>query len=413
MPNAGWTSRPRPADEPARQRNCKLQLALIEARFHAAIDQLPADAWDALRADANPFVSHAFLHALERSGCILPQWGWQAHHLGLYEDGHLLAATPLYLKGNSHGEFVFDWSWASAWERAGGAYYPKLLNAVPYSPVPGPRLLAGNNEETPRLQRALVEAMRREAERLGLSSVHANFLQESELAAFGTDWLTRSDVQFHWHNHGYRHFPAFLATLNHKKRKNILRERSQVEASGVAIEWRSGDTLSHDEWRQVHALYEATFDMKGNHAALTEAFFHRLGELGQTAQLALARRHETIVAMALFVQGDDVLYGRYWGASVDIPGLHFELCYYRGIEHAIAHQLARFEPGAQGEHKLARGFLPVRTHSRHYLVNPDFRAAVAAALASEAQAVDAYVIELQSHSPYAEHHRADHSHPER
>ncbi len=401
MPNAGWTSRPRPADEPARQRNCKLQRALIEARFHAAIDQLPADAWDALRADANPFVSHAFLHALERSGCILPQWGWQAHHLGLYEDGHLLAATPLYLKGNSHGEFVFDWSWASAWERAGGAYYPKLLNAVPYSPVPGPRLLAGNNEETPRLQRALVEAMRREAERLGLSSVHANFLQESELAAFGTDWLTRSDVQFHWHNHGYRHFPAFLATLNHKKRKNILRERSQVEASGVAIEWRSGDMLSHDEWRQVHALYEATFDMKGNHAVLTEAFFHRLGELGQTAQLALARRHETIVAMALFVQGDDVLYGRYWGASVDIPGLHFELCYYRGIEHAIAHQLARFEPGAQGEHKLARGFLPTRTHSRHYLANPDFRAAVAAALAREAPAVDAYEQDLLAHSPFA------------
>jgi predicted N-acyltransferase len=389
-----------------------------DIRFHAAIAELPAAEWDALRADANPFVSYAFLAALEQSGCILPDWGWQAHHLGLYEEGRLLAAAPLYLKGNSHGEFVFDFSWASAWQRAGGEYYPKLLNAVPYSPIPGPRLLAGNDEETPRLQRTLVEAMRHEADRLGLSSIHANFLQESELAAFDEDvpsqgWLTRSDVQFHWHNHGYRHFPAFLATLNHKKRKNILRERSQVEASGVAIEWRSGDTLSHDEWRQVHALYEATFDMKGNHAALTAGFFHQLGELGQTAQLALARRHETIVAMALFVQSDDVLYGRYWGASVDIPGLHFELCYYRGIEHAIAHKLTRFEPGAQGEHKLARGFLPVRTHSRHYLVNPDFRAAVAAALASEAQAVDAYVIELQSHSPYANHHRADHSHPER
>ncbi|OOG56881.1 GNAT family N-acetyltransferase [Rhodanobacter sp. C03] len=382
---------------------------MIEARFHPAIDQLPADAWDALRADPNPFVSHAFLAALEQSGCILPDWGWQAHHLGLYEDGRLLAAAPLYLKGNSHGEFVFDFSWASAWQRAGGEYYPKLLNAVPYSPVPGPRLLAGNGEETPKLQRALVEAMRRETERLGLSSVHANFLQEAELDAFGSGWLTRSDVQFHWHNHGYRHFPAFLATLNHKKRKNILRERSQVEASGAAIEWRSGDTLSHDEWRQVHALYEATFDAKGNHAALTAAFFQRLGGLGQTVQLALARHGESIVAMALFVQGGGVLYGRYWGASVDVPGLHFELCYYRGIEYAIAHQLTRFEPGAQGEHKLARGFLPVRTYSRHYLVNPDFRAAVAAALAHEAQAVDAYAIELQSHSPYADHSRADHS----
>ena len=379
---------------------------LIEARFHASIASLPADAWDALRADANPFVSHAFLAALENSGCIRPDWGWQAHHLGLYENDRLVAATPLYLKGNSHGEFVFDFSWANAWQRAGGEYYPKLLNGVPYSPVPGPRLLAGNDERTPMLQRELVEAMRREAERMELSSVHANFLQESELAAFDEDWLTRSDVQFHWHNHSYRHFPEFLATLNHKKRKNILRERAQVAASNLIIEWRSGDSLTLDEWRQVHALYEATFDAKGNHAALTSMFFRQLGELGQTVQLALARQAGAIVAMALFVQSDSVLYGRYWGASMDVPGLHFELCYYRGIDHAITQKLTRFEPGAQGEHKLARGFLPVRTHSRHYLLNPDFRAAVAAALASEAQAVDAYALELQSHSPYADHSTA-------
>ena len=376
-------------------------------RFHAAIAELPAAEWDALRADANPFVSHAFLDALERSGCIRPDWGWQAHHLGLYEDGRLLAAAPLYLKGNSHGEFVFDWSWASAWERAGGEYYPKLLNGVPYSPVPGPRLLAGNHAHTPSLQRELAEAMCREAERLDLSSVHANFLQPAELAAFGDGWLARSDVQFHWHNRGYRHFPDFLAALSHKKRKNILRERRQVAAGGLAIEWRSGDTLSLDEWQRVHALYEATFDMKGNHAALTAGFFHRLGTLGSTAQLALARDGAAIVAMALFVQGGNVLYGRYWGASVDVPGLHFELCYYRGIEHAIAHGLERFEPGAQGEHKLARGFLPVRTHSRHYLANPGFRAAVAKALASEAEAVDAYAAELQSHSPYADHGKVE------
>jgi len=379
-----------------------------DIRFHAAIAELPAAAWDALRTDANPFVSHAFLHALEQSGCIRPDWGWQAHHLGLYEDNRLVAAAPLYLKGNSHGEFVFDWSWASAWERAGGDYYPKLLNGVPYSPVSGPRLLAGDDERTPARQRALVEAMRSEAERMELSSVHANFLQPAELAAFDENWLARSDVQFHWHNRGYRHFPDFLAALSHKKRKNILRERSQVAASGLAIEWRSGDTLSRDEWQRAHALYASTFDMKGNHAALTEAFFLRLGELGSTAQVALARDGETIVAMALFVQGGGVLYGRYWGASMDVPGLHFELCYYRGIEHAIAQRLARFEPGAQGEHKLARGFLPVRTYSRHYLANPDFRAAVAAALASEGPAVDAYAAELQSHSPYADQRHEHH-----
>jgi predicted N-acyltransferase len=375
---------------------------MLTARFHATIDQLPAAVWDALRADANPFVSHAFLAALEHGGCIRPDWGWQGHHLGLYEHDRLVAAAPLYLKGNSHGEFVFDWNWAGAWERAGGEYYPKLLNAVPYSPVPGPRLLAGNDMQTPLLQRALVEAMRVEAERMGLSSVHANFLQPTELDAFDDDWLARSDIQFHWHNQGYRHFPHFLAALNHKKRKNILRERGQVEASGLQIEWRSGDTLALDEWRRVHALYESTFDAKGNHAALTAAFFSRFGEMGQTAQLALARDEEIIVAMALFVQSDNVLYGRYWGATVDVPGLHFELCYYRGIEHAITRQLERFEPGAQGEHKMARGFLPARTHSRHFIVHEGFRDAVREALVQEGLARNDYAEELRAHNPYAQ-----------
>ena len=374
-----------------------------QLRFHQSITDMDAVAWDALRANGNPFVSHAFLSALEDTDCIRPDWGWQAHHLGLYEDNHLVAAAPLYLKNNSHGEFVFDWGWARAWEGAGGAYYPKLLNAVPYSPVPGPRLLAGNHRHTSLLQRKLVAAMGDEAGRLGLSSVHANFLTVQELDAFDDSWLTRSDVQFHWHNRGYRHFPDFLAALNHKKRKNIQRERDQVAASGLAIEWRAGDTLSSDEWDRVHGLYEATFEAKGNQAVLTAAFFRRLGELGSLAQLALARRHGDIAAMALFLQGDGVLYGRYWGASIDVPGLHFELCYYRGIEYAITQQLQSFEPGAQGEHKLARGFLPTRTHSRHYLFNMDFRTAVARALVGEAESMDAYVSELRQHSPYAKH----------
>jgi predicted N-acyltransferase len=375
---------------------------MLTARFHPAIAELPAATWDALRANANPFVSHAFLHALERTGCIQPAWGWQAHHLGLYEGDRLVAAAPLYLKGNSHGEFVFDWSWAGAWERAGGTYYPKLLNAVPYSPVPGPRLLAGRDERSPGLRQALVEAMRAETERLGLSSVHANFLQPEELAAFGRSWLARSDVQFHWHNRGYVDFEGFLATLKAKKRKNIRQERAHVAASGLAIGMRSGGSLDADEWRQVHALYAATFDAKGNHAALTGAFFQALGGLGEAVQVATAAKDGRILAMALFLQGEGTLYGRYWGARVDVPGLHFELCYYRGIEHAIAHGLQRFEPGAQGEHKLARGFVPVRTHSRHYLAHPQFREAVRQALAHEAEAMDDYVAELAAHAPYAE-----------
>ncbi|HEY9513135.1 MAG TPA: GNAT family N-acetyltransferase [Rhodanobacter sp.] len=381
---------------------------MLTVRFHARITDIPATAWDALRPNANPFVAHAFLAALERDGCVRAEWGWQAHHLGLYESNKLVAAAPLYLKTNSHGEYVFDFSWANAWQRAGGTYYPKLLNAIPYSPVPGPRLLAGAGPRTPALQQQLVTAMRVEAEQLGLSSIHANFLQPSELVAFAADtgphaWLTRTDIQFHWHNHGYRHFPAFLATLAHKKRKNILRERAQVAASGLTIEWRDGASLSDAEWQQVHALYAATFDAKGNRATLSAAFFRELGHLDLGAQLALARRDTVIVAMALFLRSDRVLYGRYWGTRVVQPGLHFELCYYRGIDYAIARQLERFEPGAQGEHKLARGFLPARTSSRHYLVSSDFHAAVAAALVHERAAVDAYADELNQHSPYAIH----------
>ena len=375
---------------------------MIEARFHDRIADIAAPDWDALRPDDNPFLAHAFLHALERDGCIREDWGWQPHHLGLYERGRLVAAAPLYLKGNSHGEFVFDWSWASAWERAGGDYYPKLLNAVPYSPVTGPRLLAGEGAHAPLLRRALAQAMRAEAERHGLSSVHANFLPEAETAAFDGDWLARSDVQFHWPNRGYRDFDGFLATLSHKKRKNIRHERAQVAASGLAVEMRAGAALPADEWRAVHALYASTFDAKGNHAALTPRFFAGLRAFGDAVQVALARDGGRIVAMALFLRSRTTLYGRYWGAAVEVPGLHFELCYYRGIEYAIAEGLERFEPGAQGEHKLARGFLPVRTHSRHFIADPRFRDAVRAALAREALAVHAYLDDLATHSPYAQ-----------
>lgn len=375
---------------------------MTEARFHSAIGEIPATAWDALCSDDNPFLCHAFLHGLEQAGCIREDWGWRAHHLGVYTDNRLVGAAPLYVKGNSHGEFVFDWSWASAWEQAGGDYYPKLLNAVPYSPVPGTRLLAGNGEQADAIRHALVQAMRTLADRAGLSSVHANFLDESDLPAFDSAWLARRDVQFHWPNRGYAHFDDFLATLNHKKRKNIRHERAQVEQSGLRIDMRRGDAITPDEWRSIHALYEGTFDAKGNHAALTLAFFEHLGSaLGQQVQVAMAWDGARMLAMALFLQSSQALYGRYWGCRADIPGLHFELCYYQGIEHAIAHGLARFEPGAQGEHKLARGFLPVFTHSRHYLADPGFRRAVQAALTREAEHIDAYRHDLLEHSPYA------------
>lgn len=371
----------------------------MEARFHDQLADIDAAEWDALAGDPNPFTTHALLAGMEATGCIQPRWGWQPHHLTLHENGRLVAAAPLYLKTNSHGEFTFDWSWADAWERAGGRYYPKLLCGVPYSPVTGPRLLAGGDA---RLQHALVDAMRAEAERLNLSSVHVNFLTGTGSAAFDADWLARSDVQFQWRNRGWAAFDDFLAALNHKKRKNLMHDRATVAASGLRIEWRAGAELSVRDWREVHALYRHTFDENGNRATLAPAFFAHLGTLGDTVQLALARDRAGIAAMALFFVGGGVLYGRYWGTRVAVPGLHFELCYYRGIDYAITHGLQRFEPGAQGEHKLARGFLPARTHSRHLILHPGFRAAVREALRDEAVAVDRYAAECLAHSPYAQ-----------
>lgn len=372
---------------------------MIEARFHDQLADIDATEWNALAADPNPFTTHALLAGMEATGCIQPRWGWQPHHLTLHENGRLVAAAPLYLKTNSHGEFTFDWSWADAWERAGGRYYPKLLCGVPYSPVAGPRLLACGD---PRLQRALVQAMRNEAERLQLSSVHVPFLTDMEAAAFDDDWLARSDVQFQWRNRGWATFTEFLAALNHKKRKNLMHDRTGVAASGLRIEWRAGADLPAQDWREVHALYLHTFRQNGNRATLTPEFFAYLGTLGDTAQLALARDGHGIAAMALFLVGGTVLYGRYWGCRVEVPGLHFELCYYQGINYAVTHGLQRFEPGAQGEHKLARGFLPTRTHSRHLILHTGFRSAVRAALRQEAAAVDRYAEECMARSPYAQ-----------
>jgi len=354
--------------------------------------------WDALVGDGNPFVSHAFLHGMEEHGCLREDYGWQPHHLALYEDERLVGAVPAYLKGNSHGEFVFDFAWAHAYERAGGDYYPKLLAAAPYSPVPGPRLLA----TSAKYKRLLVAGLVAETQRLGLSSVHANFLEEADLDAFDERWLPRFDWQFHWHNQGYADFDDFLGALSSKKRKNIRQERRQAAESGLTLGMTGGADLSTADWRAIHALYESTFEMKGNHAALTSGFFRHLGRsLGNDVQVATARMGDQLVAMAFFLVGGGTLYGRYWGAVVEVPGLHFELCYYRGIDYAISHGLHTFEPGAQGEHKLARGFLPTRTHSRHYLVHDGFHEAVADALRHEARAREAYREELMEHSPYA------------
>jgi len=378
---------------------------MLSLRTHASLDEINAAAWDALVADDNPFVSHAFLAGLERTGCIRQALGWRAQHLSLHDGDALIGALPLYLKGNSHGEYVFDWSWAHAWERAGGDYYPKLLCAVPYSPVSGPRLLTGDVPQSRQRRVLLADALTQLAGELGLSSAHVDFPNEGELAAFDDErWLPRFDWQFHWRNeHGWRDFADFLAALTHKRRKAVRHERAQVAKAGIACEFRGGGSLSDAEWDAMHALYLHTFDEKGNTATLTRDFFRHLGRaLPARSHVAFARRNGAIIAGALYLSSRSTLYGRYWGTREPVPGLHFELCYYQGIEHCLRVGLTRFEPGAQGEHKLSRGFLPVRTHSRHYLADTDFRDAVRGALQREAAMLDAYGRDLLAHSPFAQ-----------
>ena len=380
----------------------------ITARFHSALDEIDAGAWNALLPEDNPFISHAFLSGLEQHGCLRADYGWRAHHLGLYERGELIAAAPLYLKYNSHGEYVFDWSWASAYERAGLDYYPKLLAAVPYSPVTGARLLVAPGGRASTLRSTLAQTLAATIQGAGLSSAHVNFVDDADAETMTeAGWLPRFDWQFQWTNAPqaggrWRTFDEFLADLTHKKRKNIRHERAQVERAGVVCEIRHGDQLGAAEWRTIHDLYLNTFAERGNHPAMTLKFFRHLGAVMPRQVLAvLCRRGNEVVAMALLLRSSTTLYGRYWGCRENVPGLHFEACYYQGIQYCLENGLTRFEPGAQGEHKLARGFLPTRTRSFHFIADARFRTAIGDALRREARLLESHGSELMAHSPYA------------
>ena len=366
--------------------------------LHPTLDAIPAADWDALHAGDNPFVSHAFLSGLERHGCLRPAWGWTPHHATLWRDGRLVAAAPGYLKDNSHGEFVFDQAWAHAYQRAGLDYYPKWLLAVPYSPVTGPRLLARDDAD----RQALAAALAARADDDGLSSLHANFHPADEDAAFDDDtWLLREDVQFHWHNAGWPDFDAFLAALQPKKRKNLRQERERVRRAGFRFRVLHGDEAGDDDLAAMHGFYLRTFADYGNHPALTLDFFRHLATaMPRQLVLVLADLGGEPVAGALCLRGGDTLFGRYWGATVQSPGLHFETCYHQGIDYCLREGLARFEPGAQGEHKVARGFLPVLTRSRHHLREPMFRAAVADWCVQERRHARRYHAAVMAHSPY-------------
>ncbi|KRA44183.1 GNAT family N-acetyltransferase [Pseudoxanthomonas sp. Root630] len=367
-------------------------------RFLASLADVPAPAWDALHDGRNPFVSHAFLRGLEAEGCLRADWGWRPHHASLWEADRLVAAVPGYLKDNSHGEFVFDHAWAHAYAQHGLDYYPKWLGAVPYSPVTGPRLLASEVGH----RAALLGAIEKEARRLGLSSAHINFHPEAEDAAFPDAWLARTDVQYHWRNPGHwRTFDGFLADLDHKHRKNIRQERAKVARTGVTFRVLHGDEASDADLQAMFGFYLRTFRDYGNSPALTLGFLRHLARtLPRSLVMFLADHDGEAIAGALCLRGGDALYGRYWGAATALPGLHFETCYYQGIDYCLREGLTVFEPGAQGEHKIARGFLPAFVHSRHWISEPDFAAALAAWCEQETAAVHRYARTLRSHTPF-------------
>ncbi|TWG91838.1 hypothetical protein L599_002100000410 [Luteimonas sp. J16] len=371
---------------------------MAEVRIHPRLSEVPAAAWDALHGGANPFVAHAFLSGLEQTGCLRPEWDWAPHHVALWEGDRLLAAAPAYLKDNSHGEFVFDHAWAHAYARHGLDYYPKLLCAVPYSPVTGPRLLAPNPELRIRLAQALVT----EASRLGLSSAHVNFHPGSEDAAFDAGWLERADLQYHWRNDaGWSCFDDYLAAMDHKHRKNIRQERAKVARAGVGFRVVHGGDAGDAELAAMHGFYLQTFAEYGNAPALTLDFLRHLAATmpGQLV-LVFAVHGGAPVAGALCLRGADTLYGRYWGAHVQLPGLHFETCYYQGIEYCLREGLHVFEPGAQGEHKIARGFLPTPVRSRHWIADPRFRDALADWCDRERAAIGQHRRWLAARSPF-------------
>ncbi|ETI65556.1 hypothetical protein C100_01345 [Sphingobium sp. C100] len=356
-------------------------MAEVVARIASGVAALPKDQWDACAGAANPFVSWDFLAALEKSGSVGEGSGWQPLPLVIDgADGRIAAAAPLYGKSHSQGEYVFDHGWADAWERAGGHYYPKIQLAAPFSPVPGPRLLLREADMAP----ALIAAIETLVARNGLSSAHATFIAPDQVPLFeAAGWLIREDSQFHWTNRGYGGFDDFLAALSSEKRKNIRKERRRP-VEGLDIVHLSGGELTEAHWDIFWHFYQDTGARKWGQPYLTRAFFSILGEtMADRVLLMLALRDGRPIAGALNLVGADTLYGRYWGCVEDVPNLHFELCYYQAIDVAIARGLHKVEAGAQGGHKLARGYAPEPTWSAHHIPDAGFRRAVAGFLEAE------------------------------
>jgi predicted N-acyltransferase len=370
--------------------------------LHPSATDIADEDWNQLDRGDDPFTSRTFLGTAEKVGAAGTAMGWQAQHLALYRDDLLLGLLPLYLRRHSFGDFSRDWNWAAAWQRAGLDYYPKLVSGIPFTPSPGPRLLVRRDAARQSVAPALIEAALEAARQLGASSWQCLFVEEDDrapLAAAGL--LMRRGVQFHWANRGYREFDDFLAGFTAEKRKKLKRERRAVAESGLRLEARHGYEIDAGLWTAIHRQYRDTFARYGNHPAFPLEFFVEAGaRLAHQLVVFIAFRGQTPVASAICYRDAHALYGRHWGSEIDLPGLHFELCYYQGIEYCIRHGLQGFEPGAQGEHKLARGFEPVATWSAFWIADLGMRRAVADFIAREDSAMQDYEAETANHLPF-------------
>ena len=373
--------------------------------FTDNIASVQAEQWDKLAGDSNPFIQHDFLLALEQHDC-LKNWGWLPQHCLLYDDEQLIGACPAYIKDNSYGEFVFDWAWADAYQRNGLDYYPKLVTSIPFTPAQGPRLLASKNHKDANgdlvsvetIKQGLMSTLITHAEKNKLSSAHFLFCEKDDIELFSkANFMLRFDYQFHWSNNNYQNFDDFLATLTSKRRKNIKRERRKVAEENILIKTISGTELSDEEWETLYAYYRITFMRKSGTPTLTLAFFKAVAH---KVRAVFAYHENKTVAAAICFEGKDKLYGRHWGCSDDYDSLHFEVCYYTGIDYCIEKQLQVFEPGAQGEHKIWRGFLPTKTWSAHWIGHEGFRDAIQDFLQREAAAMENHGALLAESSPY-------------
>jgi predicted N-acyltransferase len=375
----------------------------VSLTVHPAITEIPAAEWDACAGDINPTLSYTFLQAMEESGSASGRTGWAPQHLSLADDtGRVIGIVPLYLKSHSYGEYVFDYGWADAYERAGGRYYPKALAAVPFTPVPGPRLLV-RPDAPPDTKATLIAGLAEFTRQRGISSLHINFPEEADAEAlFEAGFLKRMGQQFHWANDGYKDFDDYLAALNSRKRKAVKKERREATQPGLDIDVLTGADLQPKHWDAFYRFYLATSDRKWGSAYLNRKFFALIGErMADKIVLVMARKDQEYVAGAFNILGTETIYGRNWGSYGDYKMLHFECCYYSAIEFAIDHGLKRVEAGAQGPHKLQRGYLPVPTYSAHYIPDPNFRRAVAQFLAREREMVEQKIEHLAEHySPF-------------